>query len=1102
MRVGRKIQLIVISIVLTLIAALFCFWEEYKTRDNATHLLLLSENQNLLNDIFEHHLKRFDKDEENHYIVLNDILIFYSKIKQNTELLEQGGKYHLGETQKEIIPTYYSEVHQGIQELGLLALSDISNIKKILNQNSIVVLPRTRALLTESASLMRGNSKIIHKKYYELYANKIRIINQGLVTSLIILSLLIILLYWVIYTKILNPNYSLRKALISSSYQNNILKITSNTIFKDVGVHLINLQQELSTSLDFINEIGNGNFDVSLEEKGKLAISLQKMQAKLKESSQKETRTAWTSIGLASLSEIIRNNTDSLDNLGKHILKMIVDYLNCEQSVLYVKKEDRETHEVFFELVNHYGLSKGEYDNTIILEGEGLLGEVLLNPRVIKIIDLPDNYTILTGLGQAKPACLVIIPLLTNQRELVGVLEVASFKEIQEYQVSLLEQMGESIAVSLSSVLNTFHTEQLLIESQDLTKRLKNQEEYMRKNMQALQQAQQEMVKNQIELEGVFKSIDQTLGTIEINIDGNIISINQMILGILNFDETEMIGKEIKDFFINYDQQKETFENLWSTLLQDESITGDYQWKNKHNKLIWLNLTLTPVKNQKGEIFKIIILAKDITQRKEEELEIQRLSLVADTTDNAVLIINHYGVIEYINPGFTKMTGYAEEVNNEKPNQFLYGEKTDKKIIINIEKNLSLEMSFTEEVLMYHKNGETYWASLSVNPVFDSRNVLEKHIFLLVDITDTKTSELDYSYKMNAISHSNAMLEIDLTGKILMSNENFSHIFGYEESELVDLSYFSLIKEEDNKRYEDLLKVVNKGEFLSGEYRRIHKTGKELWIKEVYNPIFDLAGNLIKIIVFTIDITQEKLLEVVSEEKDLELKEHSKAVNKTIASVEFSIDGKILGANDIFLGVFGYSLEQIVGQDESILLLETDRIKPQHQLMWENLKAGKFFEGEFQNIGYNQKPIWLKGTYNPIFNREGHPYKIKMLAQFTTDDKERETNLNGIVQAVKENFLYIELNNDLTIKISNNLFLSFIGYKRMELRKLSVSTLIKNFTSEDYQELVNSLLIDGNSVQKKFVFEKKDKTQKTFNCTFHPIKNLENQISKIIVFLV
>lgn len=1104
MRVGTKIRAIIIFIIILLIGGVFVFLEEYRTRDNATHLLLMTKNQHILENIFNDLGKLSSSSQDQQKRFLTTIQRDYIQVKESTNLLLEGGDSDLGTAPRTIIPVFYTNVSDTLKKVEAFTLSEIHKLTKFINEDSLILTESTLTSMTENCMMLKNQVKNSKKVYYDKYASKMSLINKGLLASFIFILIGIIYLYWFLNSKILQPSYFLRKALISTSYENDVLKISNNTLFKDIGVYLHNLQNELHTSTDFINEVGDGNFEIYLEGKTTLASALRKMQSKLKESYKRETRTSWTSQGLASLGTIIRNNTENIDHLAKEVLTMVVDYVKCEQGVLYVKKQDKVSQEDYFGLLDHYGLSKEKYNNDKIFKGEGLIGELFDNPQMTFITELPDGYTIMSGLGEAKPNCLLIIPLLTNQDELVGALELTSFKVLKPHEIELIEQMGESIATSLSSVLNTFHTEQLLIESQDLTKRLRSQEDHMRKNMSALQNAQEEMVRNQIELEGVFKSIDQTLGTIELSIDGYIISTNKMILNILMYKEEEIIDKSLKEFLPKHSNLYTQYDSILKKLVSNESVTGDYQWYNKKEQVLWLNLTLTPVKNQIGEIFKIILLAKDVTQRKEEELEIQRLSLVADTTENAVLIVNNLGLIEYINPGFSKTTGYLEEdVIGEEPAQFLYGEKTDELKIEEIAEKLRLEISFTEEVLMHHENGETYWASLFVNPVFSNNNHLEKYIFLLVDITDTKTSELDYSYKMNAISQSNAMLEIDLNGNIIATNENFLEIVGYKEEEIITKEYSYLMTKESKIKFLDLLTVIKKGEFLNGEYKRIHKSGKELWIREVYNPIFDLDGQMIKIIVFTVDVTHEKLLEVVSEEKDLELKEHSKAVNKTIASVEFGMDGEILGANDIFLGVFGYTLEELLGKNESILLLESDRKKPQHQIMWDNLKAGKYFEGEFQNIGKNQHPIWLKGTYNPIFNREGIPYKIKMLAQFTTDDKEREVSLNGIVNAVKTSFLYLEINPNLTVKSSNSLFLEYTGYKRMELRKKNIASVLRGGKAIDLENLVTTLHA-GKSFEGEFIVQtkEKEKDEKSFSCFFHPIKDLQNQISKIIVFLV
>lgn len=113
--------------------------------------------------------------------------------------------------------------------------------------------------------------------------------------------------------------------------------------------------------------------------------------------------------------------------------------------------------------------------------------------------DVPDNYiNITSGLGTANPSAILIVPMIYND-EIYGVIEIASFKEYEEFELGLVKKVAESIASAISTVRNNEHTRHLLTESQKLTEQMKSQEEALRQNAEELQSTQ-ENINKQLEI--------------------------------------------------------------------------------------------------------------------------------------------------------------------------------------------------------------------------------------------------------------------------------------------------------------------------------------------------------------------------------------------------------------------------------------------------------------------------------------------------------------------------------------------------------------------------------------------------------------------------
>lgn len=132
----------------------------------------------------------------------------------------------------------------------------------------------------------------------------------------------------------------------------------------------------------------------------------------------------------------------------------------------------------------------------------------------------------------------------------------------------------------------------------------------------------------------------------------------------------------------------------------------------------------------------------DISHQKEAEQELRKLSLVASKTDNGVIITDSLARIEWVNEGFTRITGYTlQEVVGMKPGRLLQGPGTDLLTVKRISEKLKSKESFTEELLNYHKNGHSYWLQLNITPILNEQGDIEKYIAIESDISNRKRVE-------------------------------------------------------------------------------------------------------------------------------------------------------------------------------------------------------------------------------------------------------------------------------------------------------------------------------------------------------------------------
>ena len=220
---------------------------------------------------------------------------------------------------------------------------------------------------------------------------------------------------------------------------------------------------------------------------------------------------------------------------------------------------------------------------------------------------------------------------------------------------------------------------------------------------------------------------------------------------------------------------------------------------------------------------------------------------------------------------------------------------------------------------------------------------------------------------------------------------------------------------------------MNRGEFRSGEFRRFGKGGKEIWIQASYNPVFDNAGKVVRVVKFASDITASKL----------QLSDYQgqiAAIGKAQAVIEFNLDGTIRSANENFLSTVGYSLQEVQGRHHSMFVDATYGNSNEYRVFWDELRAGKFQAAEYKRFGKNGKEIWIQASYNPIFDPNGRPFKVVKYATDVTTAKTQTVDYQGQLDAISKSQATIEFNLDGVIQNANANFLSTLGYSLDEVK--------------------------------------------------------------------
>ena len=227
----------------------------------------------------------------------------------------------------------------------------------------------------------------------------------------------------------------------------------------------------------------------------------------------------------------------------------------------------------------------------------------------------------------------------------------------------------------------------------------------------------------------------------------------------------------------------------------------------------------------------------------------------------AVIEFNLDGTIITANDNFLAAIGYSkDEIVGKHHRMFCDPQYVQTSVYKNFWEKLARGEFDSGEYKRTGKGGNEIWINASYNPVFDENGKVYKVIKFASDITKKKLESLEYESKLNAISKSQAVIEFNLDGTIISANENFLLTLGYDLTEIKGKHHrmFCEPNYANSSNYKLFWEKLNRGDFDTGEYKRIGKNGKDIWISASYNPILDISGKPFKVVKYATDITLVK----------------------------------------------------------------------------------------------------------------------------------------------------------------------------------------------------------------------------------------------------
>ena len=343
------------------------------------------------------------------------------------------------------------------------------------------------------------------------------------------------------------------------------------------------------------------------------------------------------------------------------------------------------------------------------------------------------------------------------------------------------------------------------------------------------------------------------------NLKGDILNVNEKFCEVSQYSRDELLNKP-HNTTRHPDMPKEVFKAMWGTIGRGEIFRGVVKNRKKDGTPYYVDAVIAPILGENGKPKKYLGVRYDITDL---ETERQNMRGIFEAINSAYAYIEFdtLGNILTFNDNFAKTMGYTKEETKGKHHRiFVDAQTANSPAYAQFWTDLKNGKSHNDVFRRVNKDGKELWLQAVYAPVKDEMGRVQKVIKIATDVTAEKVLAADNAGKIAAINRSQAVIEFNLDGTVIQANDNFLRCLGYDASEINGKHHRMFCEPEfvNSNQYRTLWEKLNRGELDAGEYKRLGKGGREVWINASYNPVFDVSGKPYKVVKYATDITKVK----------------------------------------------------------------------------------------------------------------------------------------------------------------------------------------------------------------------------------------------------
>ncbi|MCK0094090.1 PAS domain-containing methyl-accepting chemotaxis protein [Yoonia sp. F2084L] len=592
----------------------------------------------------------------------------------------------------------------------------------------------------------------------------------------------------------------------------------------------------------------------------------------------------------------------------------------------------------------------------------------------------------------------------------------------------------------------------------------------------------------------LLNSMNAAIGTIQFDLDGNILSLNDRAMTAMEDYGEELVGQNHDKIWPKSVCQSEEYFDFWEKLRQGRSVEGRYKHITAVGTEVWFHSIYTPIEDSSGQASRVLQCLMDVsesTYAAEKAIEQsdglwRSLPMCEFDKDQHVSAMNKLMADAL---GHDPDDAVGKHDNDFCDKGFARGtlyKKTWEDLAEGRIQHLRIRHRARDHSLV--------WLSSTLIPVLDAAGELQKVIKVAENITDEYEDYIDCRAMLTASEDMVGRAEFDGAGALLRANKTFRKLFKIEPEELSKGNLKGLFsgRMTADALYRNFWDRMHEGTTIEKTDEMQTTEGDTVYIKASYVPLFTPSGNFWKMVLFFVDVTQSRI-------REMKLDERMRAINLTQMMVEYAPDGTVLDVNEKFTSAFGISQQEVKGQKLSTLYANDAQERDSHRKMWEQVMGGNSEKGEFRHRDQSDQDLWLLGAYSPILDPRKAVSSVIFYGSDITSEKLNRLETRYRLDALNTLQSVIEFDTAGNILRANDIFLKTFGYSLREI----VGQHHSMFCSPDYvqTEEYRSLWFNlgkGEGYTGRVRRIARFNRDVYLSANYHPVRNIDGEVTKII----